>query len=167
MATQHLSTYLNDHLGGAVAALEMIAHLRQAHPNRIDGDALDHVETEIREDRGLLESLMKRLGISHSASRRAAGWLAERASRLKLAVDDPSNGDLRAFETIELISLGIEGKISLWTTLSSVASTNPVLSGLDYENLIARARGQRQAMEAMHVSAAREALVDSRSPQPR
>ncbi|HEY4305384.1 MAG TPA: hypothetical protein VGM82_12990 [Gemmatimonadaceae bacterium] len=160
MPSPHLSAYLNDHLAGAVAALEMIAHLQSAHADILDPDTLGRVEEEVEADRATLESLMERLGITQSRTRRAAGWLAERASRLKLAVDDPKDGALRAFETIEIVSLGIEGKISLWQSLAAAASSDPVLSGVDYDALIARARDQRRTVETLHADAARTALVD-------
>lgn len=155
---EHLSTYLNDHLAGAVVALEMLEHLEESHADRLDAAVLGRVRSEIEVDRQSLESLMERLGVTKSRARRAAGWLAERTARIKLAADDPQDGALRAFEMIELVSLGVEGKISLWKSLAAVAPSDPVLSGLDFDALIARARAQRAALEPMHAIAARSAL---------
>jgi hypothetical protein len=101
---------------------------------------------------------MERLEITHSKVRRAAGWLAERMSRIKLAADDPQDGALRAFEMIEIVSLGIEGKISLWTSLAAISPVDPMLGAPGYDALIARAREQRRALEPLHQAAARTAL---------
>ena len=158
MVPDHLSTYLNDHLAGAVAALEMLPHVAEAHGDILDAEAIRRVEREVREDRSTLESLMQQLGVEHHPVRRAAGWLAERLTRLKMVADDPAGGTLRAFETIELISLGIEGKISLWMSLSAVAPGHSVLSTMNYSDLIARARNQRALLEPLHATAARAAL---------
>ncbi|HEY9227677.1 MAG TPA: hypothetical protein VIP11_13560 [Gemmatimonadaceae bacterium] len=155
MANDNLSTYLNDHLAGSVGALEMIAYLREKQAERLDVEVLGRVESEIKDDHDLLERLMSRLGVSHSVVRRTAGWLSERAARLKLAVDDPHDGDLRVFEMLELISLGIEGKISLWKALSAAGVPDGTTN---YDRLIDRARGQRLIVEAMHLNAARTAL---------
>jgi hypothetical protein len=158
--SDHLSAYLNDHLGGAVVAIEMLEHLENAHAERVNVAVLGRIRSEIEEDRRTLEGLMSRLGVTHSRTRRAAGWLAERGSRLKLAMDDPKDGAFRVFETIELISLGIDGKIALWTSLAAIASSDPNLSSVKYDELIARARAQRAAMEPLHSDAARAALED-------
>jgi len=158
MLDGHLSTYLNDHLTGAVAALEMLPHLATAHRDLVDGDTLRRVEREVREDRETLESLMKQLGVKHQPARHAVGWLGERLTRLKMIVDDPGNGALRAFETIELVSLGIEGKVALWTSLSAIASSHPALSSMNFADLIERARAQRQLLQPLHTAAARVAL---------
>lgn len=159
MTTSHLSTYLNDHLAGSVTALELLAHLQKVYPERSDLGVLERLQADISEDRTTLENLMSRLKVSNSPARRAAGWVAERAARLKLAVDDPRDGSLRAFETVELISLGIEGKISLWKSLSAIAQANPALNDVDFAKLIARAEKQREELEPLHLAAARDALA--------
>jgi hypothetical protein len=159
MPSEHLATYLNDHLAGAVAALEMLSDLADAHADLVDLDAVQRVRDEVEEDQALLKDLMTQLRITHSRSRRVMGWLAERATQLKLAVDDSHDGALRAFETVQLISLGIEGKIALWRSLSAVAPGEPILATLDYDTLIARARGQRALLEPLHAATAVAALT--------
>lgn len=162
MSDKHLAIYLNDHLAGAVGALEMIAHVGDVHAHLVDAGVLGEIEKDIEEDHAVLEQLMERLSISRSHTRRAVGWLAERVARLKMAADDPTDGAFRAFESLEIISLGVEGKISLWTALTAAAGTNPILSGLDYPRLIERARTQRRKLERLHEQAARDALGDGR-----
>jgi len=149
MLDGHLSTYLNDHLTGAVAALEMLPHLATAHRDLVDVDTLHRVEREVREDRGTLESLMKQLGVKRQPARHAVGWLGERLTRLKMIVDDPGNGALRAFETIELVSLGIEGKVALWTSLSAIASSHPALRSMNFADLIRARSGAAAAAGAL------------------
>jgi hypothetical protein len=41
-------------------------------------------------------------------------------SGLKLGIDDPPSGLLLLFESLEALSLGIEGKRSLWIALLDV-----------------------------------------------
>src|ERR1700749_4949732 len=154
MTSDHLATYLNDHLAGAVTALELLSRLADEHGDLVSADVVHRVRREIAEDRATLESLMSRLEIKRSAPRRFMGWLAERATRLKLVADDPRDGALRAFETVELISLGVEGKIALWRSLATVAPSDPVLATLDYDALIARGRDQRALLEPLHAATA-------------
>ena len=65
------------------------------------------------------------LRISSAGSSRLRAWpepagcLGERLTRLKLPLDDPSEGALYLFEALEVLSLGIEGKRGLWQALAS------------------------------------------------
>jgi hypothetical protein len=159
MSSHNLATYLNDHLAGSVAGVEMLAHIADKQSGLVDRETILRIKRDVEEDRGTLEALMARLGIDQSRSRKAIGWLSERFTRLKLAADDPGDHHLRAFEMIELISLGIEGKLSLWKSLAAAAPTSPVLGGVDYPTLMARAREQRMLLEPMHAALARTALA--------
>src|SRR5258705_6682531 len=113
MAREVLSTYLNDHLAGAQAALEIVSLLRELG----DSDLWRQIEVEINEDRHELEGLILRMGSAPSAIRRAAAWTAEKLAELKVRVDDPSGGLLRRLELIEALAIGIDGKRALWTAL--------------------------------------------------
>jgi hypothetical protein len=76
-----------------------------------------------------------------------------------LRLDDPARGALRLFEELEALSLGIEGKRSLWVALSAAAKDAPSLQLLDYERLASRAEEQRSRVEAKRLEAARKALI--------
>src|SRR5258705_11105696 len=88
MAREVLSTYLNDHLAGAQAALEIVSLLRELG----DSDLWRKIEVEINEDRHDPEGLILRMGSAPSAIRRAAARTAEKLADLKVRVDDPSAG---------------------------------------------------------------------------
>lgn len=159
MANEQIGIYLNDHLAGAVAALELLEQLEALQ----GGEPLERVLAELRADievdREELESFMERLGVAKSRTRRASAWLAEKATELKLRVDDPAGGALRLFESLEALSLGIEGKRSLWLTLASVAEGAPALRVLDYERMLRRAEAQRSRVEAARLEVAPRALI--------
>jgi hypothetical protein len=78
---------------------------------------------------------------------------------LKLHFDDPQAGPLRLFESLEALSLGIEGKRSLWIALRTVAANAPSLRILDYERLIQGAQNQRDRVETRRIETAKEALI--------
>lgn len=159
MLNHHLETYLNDHLGGSAAALEMLPHLAEQHADIVDAHLLEVLRVDIARDRETLESIMQRLGADQSRLRKAAGWIAERFARLKLAADDPGNGPFRAFEMVELISLGVEGKNALWKSLAAIAPTNPVLGGIKFDELLQRGREQRAILQPIHDDLARRAFT--------
>jgi hypothetical protein len=155
----HLAIYLNDHLGGATGAIELIDHVQRAHADAPVASALGPLRADIDADKRQLHEIVARLTDGGTGVRRAAGWLGERLMRLKLAVDDPSDGSLRLFESIELLSLGLEGKKALWGALATAAAQVPELQGVDYDRLIARAEQQRATLEPYRLDAARAALA--------
>lgn len=159
MAHDHLATYLNDHLAGAVAALQLLEHLERAHSGTRVARALSELRAEIAADRETLESLMTRLHVTESRPRKATAWLAERLGWLKLQLDDSGHGAFRLFESLEAVSLGIDGKLALWRTLAAVAPAVPDVSGLDYETLMRRATEQHGRAEALRLQAALAALA--------
>jgi hypothetical protein len=156
--SQHLATYLNDHLAGAVSALELMEHIERQHADSAALAIIQQLHPDVDADRRELELIIARLDRGGSTARKAVGWLSERLVYLKLRVDDPSGGELRLFEALELLSLGIEGKKGLWVALAATAPRNPRLQGVDYDRLIARAEQQRAVIEPARIDAARTAL---------
>jgi hypothetical protein len=150
----HLATYLNDHLSGATAALDLLEHLERSRPDL--AAFLAALRRDIEEDRRELEALIHRVGAARSGVRQAAGWVAEQFARLKLAADDLTGGRLRLLESLEAVAVGIHGKGSLWRALKVV----PAAAGPDYDRLIARADEQRGRVEAARLDAARAAFAD-------
>ena len=158
MAHEFLTTYLNDHLAGAQAALEILDLLR-----RLDGSTVwEEIDREIRTDREELEELVRSANSRPSTLRRAAAWTAEKLAELKIHVDDPSSGGaFRRLELIEALALGIDGKRALWTALQTASERMPELKSLDYDILIARAEEQRSVVELRRLEAATDALAPS------
>lgn len=161
MANAHLATYLNDHLAGSVAALELLEHLAKAHAGTARQPVLSELYADITADRQELQDLMERLDISQSRTRQASAWIAEKTTQLKLLVDDPSGGALRLLESLEVVAIGIEGKQALWRSLRAVSAAVLGLQGLDYDRLDERAKQQRDRVEVLRLEAARLALVDA------
>jgi hypothetical protein len=159
MAKEHVATYLNDHLAGSVVALELLEHLEATHANTPLAGFFSKLRADITADRLELESLMDRLQIAESRTRKASAWFAEKVTALKLRLDDPADGDLRLFESLEALSLGIEGKKALWKALSTAAKEAPALQLVDYVRLIGRAEEQRSRVEAMRLDTAKKALA--------
>ena len=159
MAREHIATYLNDHLAGATGAVELLEHLEKEHAGTEVGRLAAELHADVEADRQALKSLMERLEIAQSRTRKAAAWLGEKAAELKLRLDDPAGGSLRLFESLEALSLGIEGKKSLWRALATAAEEAPELQVADYEELIRRAEEQRSRVETARLEAARRALA--------
>jgi hypothetical protein len=155
-----LGTYLNDHLAGSAGALELIGRMAEREAGTPLGEFLAGLEREIQDDQATLQDLLARLGVGEGTVKKAAAWLAEKASRLKLAGSGGA-ADLGRFEELEALALGIQGKLALWGALEAVAhgGGDARLAGLDFARLKARARAQHDAVERHRIEAARAAFT--------
>jgi hypothetical protein len=157
MSREHLSTYLNDHLAGSVAALEILDGLSSDAPDLAPFAA--QLKEDIESDRQQLIALMDRLGIEQGRLRKASGWLAEQFVEAKLEMDDEDKGEFRRLERLESLVLGISGKLGLWRALEAASVEDARLRGPNYEDLAVRAREQRARIENLRIQAARSALT--------
>ena len=158
MANEHLETYLNDHLAGSVVAIELMKNLESVYAETAIADFIKRLRADVEMDQQELQNLMSSLEISESRTRKASAWFTEKLTELKLRVDDSKRGDLRLFESLEALSLGIEGKRSLWLALAAAAEVSPALRKVDYESLKQRAEEQRERVETKRLEVAKAAL---------
>lgn len=158
MANEHLATYLNDHLAGAVNAIELMDSLAAAYTGTSVGRFFAELRADVEEDCRDLEAFMERLNIARSRPRKAAAWLAEQITELKLRMDDPAGGALRLLEGLEILGAGIHGKHALWQVLDAASAEIPELQGMDYARLKQRAEEQRSRVEVVRQEAAKVAF---------
>ena len=156
---RHLATYLNDHLAGSVAAVELLEHLEETHAGSDVGRFIAELRVDVEADRQELKTLMGQLQIDESVTRKATAWLAGKATEIKLQLDDSEGGELRLFESLEALSLGIEGKRLLWLALAAAAEEAPAFRLLDYKSLVRRAEDQRNQVEERRLEACKKALL--------
>lgn len=158
MADKALDVYLNDHLAGAMLGSALAEQIRDRHEGTPLGEAMAAIAPQIEEDRNTLIDLMERLGTSKNPVKQAATWVAEKASRVKFGGASSGEVDHGAFMALETLTLGVEGKASLWIALKEVADRYPALGATDLDALLARAREQRGVLERERVQAGRRAL---------
>ncbi len=158
MANDHIAIYLNDHLAGSVVAVELMEDLEAAYAEKPIAAFIAGLRAEVEADVEELKRIMSSLEISESRTRKASAWLTEKLTELKLRLDDPAHGDLRLFESLEALSLGIAGKKSLWLALSAAAEITPALRIADYDRLKQRAVDQRHRVEGRRLEVAQSAL---------
>src|SRR5919202_846457 len=63
---------------------------------------------------------------------------------------------------LEVLSLAVQGKLSLWRSLRAVADEDPTLAAVDFDRLIERAQRQLRTLGRQRLQAAREALAGQR-----
>jgi hypothetical protein len=160
MINEHLATYLNDHLSGSIAAIELLEHLESAYAGKELERFFAELRKDIEADRQELERLMERLEIAQSRPRKAGAWIAGKFAELKMRLDDNARGPLRLLESLEAVELGISGKLALWRALIAAAHVVPVLrDALDYERLAGRATEQIERVELYRLEAAKAAFT--------
>jgi hypothetical protein len=156
-----LVTYLNDHLAGSVAALELLDRLIEHPAEPDDRSFFSALRDEIAADQQVLRQLIDQLGSGESHIRKAAGWLAEKATGFKLRWDDPDDEGFRRFEALEALSLGTHGKRALWQALAAMTSRPGPVDQLDLDGLIRRADDQHIAVERRRLAAASRAFAET------
>jgi ABC-type hemin transport system ATPase subunit len=82
--------------------------------------------------------------------------LGEKLSRIKLSSRDAAG--FGTFEALEILELGIHGKLALWRVLAVLAEADVRLQSADYARLAARAETQESLVEQQRLKVARTAF---------
>ena len=149
-----LGIYLNDHLAGATAGVELFRRAARAHATSPNGVELQQLMAEVVADRAALLDMMACLGVPVRRYKLVAAWAAEKAARLKLNGHVLSRSPLSSLIELEALRLGVEGKAAGWRTLREVAETDARLDDGRLQELQERAGRQAARLEAMRVAAA-------------
>jgi hypothetical protein len=157
-ASRYLAIYLNDHLAGSTAGLELARRAAGAHGEGELGALLTRLAGEIASDRQALRDIMASLEVGEDRAKVAAAWLGEKVGRLKLNGHLLDRSPLSPLVELEGLALGITGKLVLWRALVAVADAH----GLDaarLRELTARAERQQGEVEEQRIAVARRALA--------
>ena len=158
-AHTRLSTYLNDHLGGSSGGIELARRLLKANEQTEYARPLRRTAREIEEDIASLRDVMARMGVEEDRVKQAGAWAGEKAGRLKLNGQLLGYSPLSRLVELEGLMLGVTGKLALWVVLNEHFAEDPRLAGVDFPQLIARARDQRIRLERLRRQVAADALT--------
>lgn len=161
MKDQNLRTYLNDHLAGAEAGIQLAEDCRDHNPTGPLHDFLSELVTEIEEDIETLEDIYSRLHSTENPVKKGSAWLFSKLSRLKLENLLLQYSSLTRLEELEALLLGVRGKLALWNTLESVCASDPRFDDVDFNRLQQRAQRQLDGLKKHHLKAAREAFTEN------
>jgi predicted DNA-binding ribbon-helix-helix protein len=154
-----LRVYLQDHLAGSTAGVELARRTRGANEGTEYGPPLANIADEIEADRRHLQGIMEDLGFGGDRLKNVAAWGVEKAGRLKLNGQLTGYSPLSRVVELEGLLTGITGKRALWVALLEVAPGEPRLDAALLERLRDRADAQRATVEELREKAAREAFV--------
>jgi hypothetical protein len=144
---QRLSIYLNDHLAGAIAGSELARRAASSNEGSELGRFLAELAEKIDQDREWLERLMKLLGIRRNLAKDAAAWLSEKVGSLKLNGQVSGYSPLSKLVELEGLSLGVNGKLSLWKTLKELSRDDERIDAAEVDRLIEGALSQAITLE--------------------
>ena len=170
VSNELLGHYLNDHLAGAVAGCDLAEQIEAAQVGTPLGGAMGELVADIRADRITLEALMEELGVDKSRLKQTGGWVAEKLTRIRFSDTVTGSEALSRLMQLEMLCIGVEGKLALWKALQAVfpsgsgvvgVSTQP--SGIvDVDQLVGRAQDQVERLESHRLRAA----IDAFGPDP-
>ena len=160
MAGNAMDVYLNDHLAGAMLGSDLAEQIRDRHQGTPLGDVMASIAAQVEEDRQTLLDLMERMGTSKNPVKQATGWVAEKASRAKFSGIMSREQEHGAFMALESLTLGVEGKKSMWKVLKNLASQYPALASTNLDELVDRAEAQHATLERERLAAGARALAN-------
>jgi hypothetical protein len=159
MADKAIDVYLNDHLAGAMFGSDLAQQLAERTEGTDFGQAMGTLASTIEEDRETLKGLMDQMGTSRNPVKQAATYVAEKVSRVKLSGLSAGEDEFGLLLALETLSLGVEGKASMWAVLRDVGGRYPALAQTDFDALLHRARDQREILEQERIEAGRRAFT--------
>jgi hypothetical protein len=153
-----LAIYLDDHHAGAVGGLELAKRAAANNPKGELGHFLAELVRDLENDQQALRQLMDELGVRWKTPKAAAGWLAEKAGRLKLNGRLVGYSPLSRVVELEGLLVGSRGRLSLLRTLKSVVSAERAET-FNLAERAERAVAHTRALEHFRVAASEEAFL--------
>jgi hypothetical protein len=157
MAQQPIHVYLNDHLAGATAGLELVKQAAERHDGDL-GEFFAQLADEIAGDHNTLTSLMDQMGAHASGAKEVLAKAGSVVSETKFSGESMDDPEFGTFLTLETLSIGVEGKLCMWKALKVVEDEYPELKSVDIDTLTERAQSQRDRIEGKRLDVAGSAL---------
>src|SRR3954447_16003088 len=151
-----LAIYLNDHLAGSTAALELAKRALGSNRDTQFEPALERLVREIDEDRERLKEIMAVFGVGEDRLKTIGAFVVEKVGRLKLNGSWISYSPLSRLVELEALAAGVTGKLALWQGLQQVADRR--VERFDLPGLEQRARDHLELIEEQRGEAARIAF---------
>ena len=154
-----LGIYLNDHLAGATAAVNLAHRAAVTSPDARICDPLERFAAEAAAERAALLDMMKALGVRVRHYKIYAARLGEKAGRLKRSGSLVGQSPLTTLEEVEVLQMGVAGKTAAWRTLRALAERDSRLDRHRLDQLIAAADRQSHVLEELRLRAVSRVFV--------
>jgi hypothetical protein len=157
MADAPLHVYLNDHLAGATAGVDLVKTAAENHDGEL-GEFFAQLADEITADYNGLTSLMDQMDAHASGAKEVLAKAGSVVSEAKFSGESTDDPEFGTFLTLETLSIGVEGKLCMWKALKVVQDDHPELKSTDIATFIERAQSQRDRLESKRLEVAASAL---------
>jgi hypothetical protein len=156
MSRTLLGIYLNDHLAGAMAGVELARRLARNESEWAGNGKLERLAEEVAADRDALMEIMAALDEPVRWLGIWAGWGVEKLGRLKLNGRIITRSPLSRVVELEAMRVAVEGKLAAWRCLRVRATEDPRLDIGRLDELIAGGRSQVARLERLRLRAVTE-----------
>jgi hypothetical protein len=157
MAQQPIHVYLNDHLAGATAGVDLAKQAAERHDGEL-GEFFAQLADEISADHNTLTSLMDQMDAHASGAKEVLAKVGSEISEAKFSGESMDDPEFGTFLTLETLSIGVEGKLCMWKALKVVEDEYAELKSADIDTLVERAQSQRDKLESKRLEVAGSAL---------
>lgn len=150
-----LAVYLNDHLAGCTAALDVTNRVAAACKCAPFDRFIHGLTQAVEADQTVLRSLIASVAGAESPVSRAHGWVSQhfwRRQKENGTGCDRWSG-LTVGEALDALALGFHGRLALWNVLATLRGD--LRAGHDFPALAARVRVQLDKLESFHRSPSR------------
>lgn len=162
--TDLLTVYLNDHLAGATAGVELFRRVCESDTATDFEKALRRITDEIVEDREALLGIMKSLDVPVRHPLMWVAWAVEKVGRLKPNGRIVRPSAITPLIEMEGLALAPIGKRAGWVMLRKLAEDDMRLSREQLDELIARANRQADELEMIRREVGVRALSQAHEP---
>lgn len=160
MNDQLLALYLNNHLAGSVAGIELA---RRCHANNRGtplGGFLSELIPQLEEEQTMVKQVLDRLGTQQQSVKKLGAWVFEKMGEIAIGEYSRKHPALAQVFEMEGILLGSTARQGLWTLLEICRSTDERLNSIDFNYYRKRAEQHCREIERHRQLAAREVFAD-------
>jgi hypothetical protein len=159
VSSKHLGTYLNDHLAGSVAALELVEYLSKNYPDTTLEAFFADLHADISADQDVLRDLLRTFEEGESTVRKQARGWSKKSGRAKFGLSEHQVSGTGLLEALEGSRSASPGNNCSGVRCRARQTAMPQLRGpRSTGHLEQRAREQRDRVEEKRLARAREAF---------
>lgn len=154
-----LSAYLQTHLAGSRAGVDLFGRSAGGQMDKDVGAALHAMREEVVSERDALQAIMASLDVDENLVRSTAARLAERIARLKPNGTLLHRAPLTDLVELEALRIAVSGKQAGWEALLAIADLVPELDAAQLTELVEQGQSQLERLGALHTTVARRVLI--------
>lgn len=158
MNDNNLAQYLDNHLAGSVAGIDLVKTMISEQRGTNVAIFLEKLLQELQDDQDVVRRALKELGQKETKVKGMGAWALEKLAFSPLT-GLAYNSELRPVVELEAILLATLGRRGMWLLLERFHDRYPCLSFTDFGMLRQRADRQAEELERYREEAAASAFL--------